>query len=111
MPANLRPSGGQRKDGAHTADTHLPILAMTAFTMTGDRERFLEAGFDGYVRKPIDVRELFRSIRAAVPEARRTGSRLAMPTLYPPATKEDQAMDTPPVSTRAGSRASTRDGQ
>jgi signal transduction histidine kinase/DNA-binding response OmpR family regulator len=92
-------------------ENHLPILAMTAFTMTGDRERFLAAGFDGYVRKPIDVRELFRSIRAAVPEARKTGSRLATPTLYPGPMKEDASMDAVPVSTRAGSRAASREGQ
>ncbi len=42
----------------------LPVVAMTAYTMKGDRERFLEAGFDGYVRKPISVHELFDAIEA-----------------------------------------------
>ena len=42
---------------------------MTAYTMKGDRERFLEAGFDGYVRKPISVEELFEAIDAVVPPA------------------------------------------
>ncbi len=46
---------------------HLPVIAMTAYTMKGDRERFLEAGFDGYVRKPISVHELFEAIAATVP--------------------------------------------
>jgi signal transduction histidine kinase/CheY-like chemotaxis protein/HPt (histidine-containing phosphotransfer) domain-containing protein len=51
-------------------ETHVPILAMTANALAGDRERCLEAGMDDYVTKPIQPREfvswlegwLFRSI-------------------------------------------------
>ena len=40
----------------------IPIIAMTAYAMKGDRERFLESGFDGYVAKPIDPGQLFGTI-------------------------------------------------
>ena len=41
---------------------HLPIIAMTANAMAGDRERYLAVGMDGYVSKPIDRDQLFREI-------------------------------------------------
>ncbi len=41
---------------------HIPILAMTAYAMKGDRERCLDAGMDGYVSKPIQPRELWQAI-------------------------------------------------
>ncbi len=46
---------------------HLPIVAMTAYVMKGDRERCLSAGMDGYVSKPIQVEELFTAIESALP--------------------------------------------
>jgi two-component system cell cycle response regulator DivK len=40
----------------------VPIVALTANVMKGDRERTLEAGCDGYIQKPVDVDELPRQI-------------------------------------------------
>ena len=45
-----------------TTGAHIPIVAMTAYAMTGDRERCLEAGMDGYVSKPIRARELLDAV-------------------------------------------------
>ena len=41
----------------------IPVLAITAQAMQGDRERFLRAGFDGYLAKPVDVLELVAAVR------------------------------------------------
>ena len=42
--------------------TSIPIIAMTANVMRGDRERSLEAGCDGYIQKPIDIDILAQQI-------------------------------------------------
>ncbi|MFQ5855971.1 MAG: response regulator [Anaerolineae bacterium] len=47
--------------------THIPILAMTAHAMKGDRERCLEAGMDGYLAKPIRARELLEAVEGLAP--------------------------------------------
>ena len=40
----------------------IPVLAVTAQAMKGDRDRFMEAGFDGYLSKPIDIDELLEAV-------------------------------------------------
>jgi len=48
---------------------HVPILAMTAYAMNGDREKCLAAGMDGYVAKPARRRELLDALDAVLPNA------------------------------------------
>ena len=48
----------------HDITTRIPIVALTSFAMKGDRERFLAEGFDGYLEKPISVKEFPDQVRS-----------------------------------------------
>jgi two-component system cell cycle response regulator DivK len=48
------------------ATRDIPVVALTAFAMKADRERFLAAGFDNYVEKPLDIHEFPRQVAAAL---------------------------------------------
>jgi two-component system, cell cycle response regulator DivK len=55
--------GRLRADAATAA---IPVVALTAFAMKDDRERFLSAGFDGYLEKPISVTGLPGQVEALI---------------------------------------------
>lgn len=53
--------------------SYIPVIAVTANTSYGDRQRCIEAGCDGYVPKPVSIRDLMDTVRAflvGVPEAK-----------------------------------------
>ena len=49
--------------------SRVPIIALTAHAMQGDRERFLASGMDAHVSKPIRIQELLNSIEGLVSSA------------------------------------------
>ena len=71
-PLVLSWSGG--KDAAWTlhvlradpATASIPVIAVTASVMQQDRRQITEAGFDGYIGKPINLREFLDTVRAAL---------------------------------------------
>jgi two-component system cell cycle response regulator DivK len=54
------------RDDSRTAE--IPIVALTSSTMRGDEQRFIGDGFDGYLAKPISVREFPDQVRAFLRE-------------------------------------------
>jgi CheY-like chemotaxis protein len=53
---------------AHPETRHIPIIALSAHAMTGDRERALAAGCDDYDTKPVELPRLLEKVRALLPK-------------------------------------------
>ncbi|MBK7894790.1 MAG: response regulator [Candidatus Promineifilaceae bacterium] len=64
----------QIRQSADTAVSQIPIIAVTALAMPGDKEACLEAGANGYLSKPISLRRLVDTIHAQLARARQKSS-------------------------------------
>ena len=63
-----------RNSKSEIRNPDIPIIAMTAHAMKGERERCLEAGMNGYVSKPIQPKALFKALETVAPASKSEGS-------------------------------------
>ncbi len=83
LTATARIRAAEKATGAH-----IPIVAMTAHAGPGERERFLRAGFDGYVAKPIRPRELQAAIEEALQKRSSSGGQKVGTDIASPVSQE-----------------------
>jgi CheY-like chemotaxis protein len=76
----LQAVGLIRQQEERTGSHRLPIIALTAHAMQGDRERCLAGGMDGYITKPINRTELFSAIDSVLQSCQPAGSSLLPPS-------------------------------
>ena len=95
---------------AHELETgaaRIPIVALTANAVDGDRQRCLAAGMDGYVSKPIDLEKLTREIERLIPRRSEPSTTAAEPqcALEGVVTRAGEAIDLDALLRRCGGKA------
>ena len=86
----------------HPAWQDIPVVVLSAHAMDGDKERALDAGFDGYVTKPIHVRTLITDLRRAMDEAAQRKLKRAAESPDPPQIEEGRPIDRPSTRKTSG---------
>jgi len=71
-----------RESKADPALRDIPLVAVTAFAMVGDRDRLLALGFDGYIAKPLEPLAFIQAVNASLPAALRTDGPAQPPPAY-----------------------------
>jgi CheY-like chemotaxis protein len=87
---------GKIRESEEQGGSHTPIIAMTAHAMTGDRERCLNAGMDGYISKPITRQDLDETLASIIYD------RDTSPKLQEPASGSHVVWDGPQMLARLG---------
>lgn len=85
-----------RNSDGRLFDPAIPIIALTAYAMKGDKQRMFDAGMDDYVSKPVDMKELSSAITRAV--SQRPGKRAAKGSAMPSSKKAKADPLVPKVS-------------
>jgi two-component system cell cycle response regulator DivK len=49
-----------------TSTAHVPVVAITASVMTQDRQQIMDTGFDGFIEKPINLKEFLATVQASI---------------------------------------------
>ncbi len=91
-----------RRCKADPALRHIPLVAVTAMAMVGDREKILESGFQGYLSKPIDPENFVASLEEFLHDGLRAAPQESR-TAPPPPAPEPPADAPAPASGKTGS--------
>jgi PAS domain S-box-containing protein len=97
----------RQREASAPGSRRIPIIALTAEAIQGDREKCLAAGMDGYVTKPINADELFAAIRSLVRPGEAIAPAAAAPAIAaPPAAAQDVPIDVEALLSRCMSDVS-----